>query len=82
MKIIKIKIPTSFSEVKAWWKERTSKRYKHNKKIIEDFAIEICEEIKSGYWSKDISDYMKKEFTADYCGKIYKICRKYKKELK
>lgn len=39
---IKIKIPTSFSEVRTWRKERISKRYKHNRKILAELEDYIC----------------------------------------
>lgn len=79
---IKINIPTSFSEVRSWWKERISKRYRHNRQVLQDMENEICEEINSGYWSKDISEYMKKTLTSGPYGYIHTICRKYKRRLK
>lgn len=79
---IKIKIFTSFSEVKDWYKELVSKRYKHNRQVLQGMENEICEEINSGYWNKDISDYMRKTLTDGYYSKIHEICRKYKSQLK
>lgn len=79
---IKMKIPTSFSEVRAWWKERISKRYKHNRQVLQDMENEICEEINSEYWRKDISDYMKKTLTSGPYSYIHTICIKYKEMLK
>ena len=43
MKELKIRIPTSKKEFKQLWKERVSKRYRNNVKVLErmtDFFIE------------------------------------------
>lgn len=80
--MITLNIPTSISELKDFLKSRTNKKYKHNKCLFDNIANEICEELKSGYWNKDISEYMRKEFTSYPYGKIYTIVRKYKSQLK
>lgn len=59
MKEIKIKLPTSLSEVRAMFKERTGRRYKHNKSVLIEFAKDINKLANNGYWSKDISETMK-----------------------
>lgn len=82
MKTITIKILTSISEIKEYFKERASKRYKHNKKCFSDFAKEVSNEIGSGYWSNDISEYMRKTLTNPYSGKLNEIYRKYLSKLK
>lgn len=80
--MITLNIPTSISEVKEIIKKNISERYKHNKVLFNNVANEICEELKSGYWNSDISEYMRREFTDYPNGKIYKIIRKYKSQVK
>lgn len=63
-------------------KSRADKKYKHNKDLFNQLAKEICNELKSGYWNRDISEYMRKEFTDYPYGKIYTIIRKYKSQVK
>lgn len=82
MKIITLKIPTTISEIKDIINSRIDKKYKHNKGLFNKIANEICDELKSGYWNKDMSEYMRKEFTDYPNGKIYKIVRKYKSQVK
>lgn len=82
MKIITIKVFTSLSEVRTWWKEFKSKKYKHNRKLLFDLEKEICDEINNKYWSKDISDYARKQLTNGCYSKIRVIFRNYRKELK
>lgn len=82
MKNITIKILTSFYEVKAFIKERASKRYKHNIKVVNQIEVDIRNELNSGYWRRDISDYMIKELTNPLNGKIHEIVYKHKKQLK
>ena len=77
-----LNIPTSISEIKDFIKSRTDKKYKHNKGLFDKISAEICDELKSGYWNKDISEYMRKEFTNYPYGKIYTIVRKYKSQFK
>lgn len=80
--MITLNIPTSLSEIKVSIKKVIDNRYKHNRKLFNDIANEICDELKSGYWNSDISEYMRKEFTDYPNGKIYKIIRKYKSQVK
>lgn len=80
--MITLNIPTTISEIKDFIKSRTDKKYKHNKGLFNKIAKEICDELKSGYWNKDISEYMRKEFTTYPYGKVYEIMRKYKSQLK
>lgn len=82
MKTIQIKIFTSFSEIKDYWNERTSKTYKHNKNVFKEFAQAVNDEIRSGYWSKDISEYARKTITDPYSGKINELYNEYKSKLK
>ena len=58
MKIITIRIPTSYREWKNLIKERGSSRKKHNQEVLWNFANAISREVQSNYWSKDISDTM------------------------
>lgn len=81
MKTITFNIFTSLAEVKSFLKELKSRRYKHNRNVMREFAQEIDNEIKSGYWSNDISEYCRKELTGPY-GKINKIYNEYIHKLK
>lgn len=58
MRIITIKIPTSFKEWKNWIQERAKTRKRHNQNVLWEFAQAISREVQSKYWSKDISDVM------------------------
>lgn len=58
MKIITIRIPTSYREWKNLIKERGASRKKHNQEVLWNFANAISREAQSNYWSKDISDTM------------------------
>lgn len=80
--MISLNIPTKWSEIKEIIKNRTNKKYKHNKDLFNQLAEEICEELESGYWSRDLSEYMRKEFTNYPYGKIYTVIRKYKSQVK
>lgn len=80
--MITLNIPTTICEIKDLIKSRTDKKYEHNKGLFNQIAKEICDELKSGYWNKDISEYMRKEFTNYPYGKIYTIVRKYKSQFK
>lgn len=80
--MIYINIPTRWSEIREFVKTRIDKKYKHNKKLFDDLYDDIIDELKSGYWNKDISDYMKEQLTNPFNGKIYYIVLKYKKQVK
>lgn len=71
--MITLKIPTSLSEINTLIKDRTDKRYKHNKSLFEEAYKRICKEINSNYWSKDISKYMKDTITSPTNGIIREI---------
>lgn len=71
--MITLRIPTSFSEIKTLIKDRTDKRYKHNKSLFDEAYKRICKEINSNYWSKDISKYMKDTITSPTNGIIREI---------
>lgn len=77
-----INIPTKISEVRDIIKRRIDKKYRHNKSLFDSITKDICDELKSGYWNNDISDFMKKELTSYPYGKVYEIIRKYKSKLK
>ena len=47
--MITLRIPTSLSEIKTLIKDRTDKRYKHNKSLFDEAYKRICKEINSGY---------------------------------
>lgn len=80
--MIIINIPSTISELKDMIKHHVSKKYRYNKALLNNIEKEICNELKSNYWSNDISEYMRKEFTDYPNGKIYKIVKKYKSQLK
>lgn len=78
MKEIRITIPTNKKEAKEWlmrsfgWMTKPG-RMKNNNEVLDELYKEIRYEICSGYWSKDISDYMKKElFTNGRIGKKFR----------
>lgn len=65
MKQITIKIPTSFSEFRQLFKEKTDRKFAHNKSVLIEFAKEIRITAKSGYWVNDISVTMKERVFGD-----------------
>lgn len=86
MKTISISIPTNRKELKdffktifGWMTHRD--RMKNNQKVLNDLYKDIYYELNSGYWSKDISDYMKKELTSGTYSKINQMFYKAKKRL-
>lgn len=59
-KKITFEIPTSWKEFRQMLKERSDKRYKHNRQVLNEYTvgiIELC--TKNGYWDKYISESMK-----------------------
>ena len=62
MKKIECSIPTSWKDVRDFFYYRGfTKRAKHNNQVLNDLKMEICNEINSGYWNPDISDYMRSQ---------------------
>lgn len=82
MKTITFRIPTSWNEVKMLYKERTDKRYIHNQKVLKEMYAEIIFKLSSNYWSKDISDYFRKNFEYDDANGLKGLLNKYLKQLK
>lgn len=74
MKKITINIPTRKSELKSLfiylfsWLTHAG-RMKRNSKIMNELFKELCNGINSGYWSKDISEYMRNQLTDPINGK-------------
>lgn len=67
---ITINIPTTGKELRSFLKDvikwiKHPNRMKHNTKVFLDIEYEICHELNSGYWIKDISEEMKDRLT---CG--------------
>lgn len=86
MKIINISIPTNRKELKDFFKNKFGwmthrGRMKNNEKVLNDLYKEIYNELNSGYWSKDISEYMKKELMSGTYSKINQMFYKAKKNL-
>lgn len=81
MKTITFNIFTSLDEVKSYFKELKSKRYKHNRRVFKEFAEAVNDEVKSGYWSNDISEYCRKDLTGQN-GKINRMYNEYVHKLK
>lgn len=85
MKRFTINIPQK-NEVKDFfmylfsWITRTG-RMKRNSKVMNELFKDLCDEINSGYWSKDISNYMKKELTDPMYGKIREMIIETKRRL-
>lgn len=86
MKTFTISIPTKKNEVKDFfmhlfsWLTHAGKM-KRNSKVMNELFKDLCDEINSGYWSKDISDYMKKELTDPMYGKIREMIIKAKRKM-
>lgn len=86
MKRFTINIPTKRNEVKDFfmrlfsWITRTG-RMKRNSKVMNELFKDLCDEINSGYWSNDISDYMKKELTDPMYGKIREMIIEAKRKM-
>lgn len=86
MKTFTISIPTKKNEVKDFfmylfsWVTHAG-RMKRNSKVMNELFKDLCDEINSGYWSKDISDYMKKELTDPMYGKIREMIIEAKRRL-
>lgn len=86
MKRIILYIPTTRRELKDFALEKIKwfvhpLRMRHNKQVLNELASEICNEISSGYWRKDISDVMVQRLTDQVSGTIREIVRKKKKDL-
>lgn len=86
MKTFTINIPTNKHELKDCfmhlfsWLTHTG-RMKRNSKIMDKLFENIYSEINSGYWSKDISEYMKRELTNPINGKISKLINDARRKL-
>ena len=85
MKTLTISIPTNMADVKdfltnkfEWLTHRG--RMRKNNTLLNNLYRELCNEINSGYWSEDISDYMKKELTRDG-GKIQQVISNVKRKM-
>lgn len=62
------------SKITVWIKECTSKRRRHNKKVMYKLLRDLENEVSRNYWSKDISDYMVKTLTSGSPnGTIYRL---------
>lgn len=87
MKQLKISLPTSFKELKDSMNNKLKwiiapKRRNHNATVLKNLEKEICSELNSGYWSNDITPYMRKELTMGFPnGKINRLINKAFKEL-
>lgn len=77
-----IRIPTNLSELKILIKEKTDKRYKHNKSLFDEAYKKICNELNSRYWKNDISEFMLKELTSQTNGIITRIILECKSRVK
>lgn len=64
------------------YKDKVSRRYKNNKKVLDMLVNDICDELKNAYWNSDISEYMRKELTNYPKGRIYIITQKHKQNIK
>lgn len=62
MKQITIKIPTTLYDVRDIVRERTNRRYRHNKKVVTDMYNTILLRMKGNYWSADVSQYFRENF--------------------
>nr|DAU53047.1 MAG TPA: hypothetical protein [Caudoviricetes sp.] len=80
--MITLRIPTNLSEVKNLIKDRTDKRYKHNKSLFDEAYKRICSVINSGYWRNDISKTMRDTITSPTNGIIREIILECKSKVK
>jgi len=80
MRTITFRIPTSWNEVKMLFKERTDKRY--IQKVLKEMYSDILFRLNSNYWSKDISDYFRKNFEYEDANGVKGLLNKYLKQLK
>lgn len=86
MKTFTINIPTKKNEVKDFfmylfsWVTHAG-RMKRNSKVMHELFKNLCDGINSGYWSNDISDYMKKELTDPMYGKIREMIIEAKRKM-
>lgn len=62
MKAVTLNIPTSIADIKMLLKERTNKRFKHNKEVLDDLYNDIITEMRGSYWKNDLSDYFRKNY--------------------
>lgn len=83
MKTIKINIPTSFFlEVRTWWKERISKRYKHNRQILEELEDYICLLVRDDKYFMEISCFAKQELAEGPDCRIRRAFKEFVSKLK
>lgn len=83
---ININIPTNKEELKSclmntfgWITHKG--RMEHNSILLSKLYCNISNEINSGYWSKDISDAMKRRLTDPYNGRIKELINDTKRRL-
>lgn len=62
MKAVTLNIPTSIADIKMLLKERTNKRFNHNKKVLNDLYNDIMKDMKGTYWENDLSDYFRENY--------------------
>ncbi len=52
MKTIKFRLPQSKKDIKQLWKERTSKRYRHNADVMKAMTKFYINNVLKGRWSE------------------------------
>lgn len=64
MKNIEISLPTKWKDIRDFfYYHGFTKRAKHNNQVLTELRKQVCNEINSGYWRNDISEYMRSEVT-------------------
>lgn len=86
MKRIEINIPTKKNEFKDFfmylfsWMTHSGRMKRHSK-IMNELFLNLYNELNSGYWSKDISEYMRNQLTNPYNGKIREMINNAKRKM-
>jgi len=87
MKVIMITFPTSLKELRERINNSLKwliapKRRSHNAAVLAKLQKEICSELNSGYWDKDITPYMREQLTMGFPnGKINRMINNAFKDL-
>jgi len=79
---ISLNIPNSISDIRVYWKSKTSKRYNHNKDVLLQAIKECGDIISNGYWENDISKTMIKRLYGCGHSEFIMVYQKALKKLK
>lgn len=84
MRTLTFNVPTTFKEVRQWFKERKSRRLRHNVAVMRSLVREISKEVGREYWNNDISQTMKTRVFDIGCinSKLFELYITHKAKLK